>query len=156
MHIAPLLWLMQTLPECLALASLAVVLASGRLAAKNILLIGFLLAVAVYLVRLLPLAFGIHFIIFIVILALLLAVRLKLRLSRCLFIALVANLILAVTETLSLYFLSLLTGVPFDQATGDFSRYLLYGWPHIVLLFFIALVIQRWRTGRAGKMDSHG
>ncbi len=94
MELSILQWLFQGIPECLALAALAMVLAGRRLEAKSVFLIGLPHAVITYLVRLLPLTFGVHFIIFVVVLATLLNVWLKISLSRGLLTALTGLIIL--------------------------------------------------------------
>jgi small-conductance mechanosensitive channel len=157
LELQPLAWLLQTVPEALAVASLAVALGIGRLTGKSILIIGLPLAVSVYLVRLMPLIFGVHFIIFIVILAALLTVRLKHRFNRCLLTALVACVILAVSETAFLYLMSLITGVTADQVTLDSNFPYYYIWPHTVFLFLLALAVNRWhkkRREKGGEIDA--
>ncbi|MEW5785491.1 MAG: hypothetical protein AB1767_10530 [Bacillota bacterium] len=151
MQLSPWIWLLQTMPESLAVTSLAMVLASRRLEAKNILLIGLLLAAAVFLVRLIPLSFGIHFILFIIILAVLLSVRLKLQFSRSLLTALIVCLILAVLETVFLSLFSSLSAVPFENIVENIPLHMLYAWPHIFLLFLSALVIDWWRKNHVKR-----
>jgi hypothetical protein len=150
-----LLWLFQTVPETLALVSLAVVLAGRNLELQSVLLIGLPHAAAVYLVRLLPIKFGIHFIVFIVILAVLLNVRLKIKFSQCLLTALAVLLFLAVAETLCMYVLSLVTGITIEQVTAETASHLIFAWPHILMLFLLALAVNRWRKGRLKNEGNH-
>lgn len=145
MQLTPWFWLVQTLPESLAVTSLAMVLANQRLEAKSVCLIGLPLAVSVFLIRLVPLTFGIHFILFIVILAVLLRIRLKILLSRSLFTALVVCITLAVAETLMLSLFTSITAVPLDNITSDIPLLILYIWPYIIFMMLLALAINWWR-----------
>ncbi len=145
MKLTQLLWLCQTLPEALAVTSLAVVLCKRRLEVKLILQIGVLFAATVYLVRLLPLDFGVHFILLMVILALLLTIQLKIHFSRCLLITLVIGIILAVSETVFIYLFLLLTDTNMDQITLGETIHILIAWPHIIFLLLMALAINQWR-----------
>ncbi len=148
MSLSPLFWLFQGVPELLALTALAIVLGGKKLEWKSTLTIGLALAVLVFLVRLLPVTFGIHFVIFLVILAALLHMRLKIKFSRCLLISLVAGLMLAVSETICVSLLTLATGIPYQQASEDFILQFVFGWPHIILLFLLALALERWQKMR--------
>lgn len=146
-----ILWLLQAILETSATTALAVVFLGMRLVWKNIFTIGLIIAAAMYLIRLLPLAFGIHFIISLVILASLLHVIMKIRFSRCLLTALVAGLILAVFETVGIYLLTAFAGISFEQASEDVTLRFIFGCPHIILLFLLVLVLDRWKRGRQLK-----
>ncbi len=145
MELSPMLWLLQTLPESLALVSMTIAMSKDSLEIKKIALLGFLLAVAIFLIRLLPLAFGFHFFIFIVFLAVLLNVYIKVSLSRSLLTALIAGLILAVSETLFMTLTSLATGIPMEQVTQSTLLHIIHAWPHIVFMFTLALAIKWFR-----------
>ena len=138
------LWLFQNLPEALASASLAVVILTGRLDWKKIFITGLLFAAAVHLVRLLPLSFGVHFIILMIIFALLLSVQLKISFSKCLFAALAVGIILAIFETIFIYLLVILTGIALEPTIQELHTRIVFGWPHIIALFLLALAANKW------------
>ncbi len=143
-----LLWLFQRLPEALASASLAVVILTGRLDWKKIFITGLLFAAAVYLVRLLPLAFGVHFIILMIILALLLSLQLKISFSKCLFTALAVGIILAIFESVFIYLLMILTGIAVEPTMEELHTRIVFGWPHIIAIFLLALAAKKWKFFR--------
>ena len=145
MEIPILLWLFQGIPECLAVAALALVLAGRPLDPRSVFMIGLPQAVAAYLVRLLPLTFGVHSIILIVILAILLNVLLKIKLSRGILAALVVLIILCFAEMVSISLMVFITGIPFNQTYREIYLTILYGWPHVIFIFLLALAIYRWR-----------
>ena len=156
MALSPIFWLFQTIPEALALTTLALVLSNAKIDLKNVVFIALPYAVAVYLIRLLPIVFGVHFIVLIIFLAVLLNLRLKMRFSRCLLNALLVCLFLAVAETLLMYLLSVFTGITFEQATESLKLFIIFAWPQIIFLFLLALLIYKWRASRrAGSKGEH-
>ena len=120
---------------------------------KIIFLISLPFTISIYLVHLLDLAFGIHTIIFIVIMAILLSLGLKIKLSQSLLTALLAVIILAAAETALVMLALAITGVEFEQVTQNTALWILYGWPHIIFIFLLALVINRWRQSRRLKNE---
>ncbi len=138
----------QTFPESLALAALALAIVGSRLELKTILLIGLPYTVAVYLVRLLDLSFGVHTIILIFILAILVNFVLKVKFSWSLLVALFAMIILVVAETALLMLTLTITGVEFEQLTRDSILWILYGWPHIIGMLLLAFLINWWQIKR--------
>lgn len=157
MRLSLLSWLFHTLPETLAAASLALALCTETLEWKRIFTIGIPFAVAVFLVRLLPLAFGVHFIILMIIFGLLIALEVKLPFSRCLLTALVVGMILAVSETFFIFIFSRLTRISMDEVVQMPHLHISFAWGHIIFLFLLALVVNKWKTGRALKgKEFHG
>lgn len=148
MVLTPILWLLQGIFETSAAAALAVVFLGKKLKWKSIFTIGLIIAVAMYLVRLLPLAFGIHFIISLVILAGSLNFFLKIQFSRCLLAALAAGLFLAVFETIGVLLLSSITGITYEQASENIALQFIFALPHIILLFLLVLALDRCKRGR--------
>ncbi|MEW5922302.1 MAG: hypothetical protein AB1796_15450 [Bacillota bacterium] len=148
MEIPVLRWIFQAVPECLAAAALALVLASRSLETRSVFLIGLPQAVAAYLVRLLPLTFGVHTIVLIVVMAALLNVLLEIKLSRSLLVALVVLIILVAVEMVFISLMTYITGITFQEASRVIILSIVYGWPHTVFLFLLALVIYRWQISR--------
>ncbi len=142
-----------TLPEALSLSCLAVVLAGPKLEPKIVLLIGLPFTIAVYLVRLLDLAFGVHTIILIIALAFLLNIVTKIKLSRSLLTALLGMTILAAAEISLLTLALTITGAEIEQIAQDPVLWVLYGWPHIIFMFLLALFINWWRRKRRTKEE---
>ncbi len=148
MEISLLLWFFQGIPESLALGSLAVVLAGQALKARPVLLVGLPQAVTAYLVRHLSLTFGMHTIALLVMLAIWLNIFLKVRISRSLPAALAAIIILAAAEVGMISLIMPLSGIPFEEIIQNDYLLIAFGWPHIILLFALALGIDRWKKKR--------
>jgi hypothetical protein len=136
--------LFQAFPETLAIASLALVLGGLKLKLKSILFVGVLQTIAAYLVRLLDLGYGVHTIILISTLAFFLYTVLKIKLSRSILVALLSIIILAVAETVLVTLILKITGAEFNEVTENPTLWILLGWPQIIFIFLLALVINRW------------
>lgn len=147
MELSPWLWFLHTLPESLALASLAIVFCNRKISAGSIFFVGAVYAVAVYLVRLLPFtAFGIHFVILVFVLGMLLYYTLKARFSLSLLCSFGALTVLAALEMLCMYLLSILTGIPVQEAVENLWMHLLFAWPHVLFIFLLGWFLnQRWK-----------
>jgi hypothetical protein len=143
MQIPFLQWVFQTIPECLALASLVVVLAERKLEMKKILFVGMGQAVVVYGVRLLPLTFGVHTIIFIIALAVFLHMATKANLSKCLLFALIAEIVLIVAEMAALGVMVYVIGLDLENILSNLFLKIIVGWPQIVIVLLIALGINK-------------
>ncbi len=148
-------WLLQGIPETFAVVMLAITLTGRPLKRNSYLTIVFCQAIAAFLVRLLPLTFGLHFIILIVILAVLLHLLLKVALSRSLFTAIVTLTVLAAVETAFVSIIHGLVGAPFAEVRQDLWLWVIHGWPHIIFLFLCALVLEKWRQGRQRKGEKN-
>jgi len=145
MELTILQWIFQSIPECLALSSFAVVVSNHKLDLKMVLLIGLPQAIAVYLVRLLPITFGVHFIILIVVLAVNLNLQLKIKFGRSLLTALVALIILAAAEIAFITLILSVTGNTFEQVSQNNLLLIFYGLPQTIFLFLLAISVYRWK-----------
>jgi len=148
MKLTILQWLLQGIPESLALVTLALALAGEKLEMRRIALLGIIEAVIIFAIRLLPLTFGVHSILSIFSMALLLNLFLKVRFSRSLLSALIVIIALAVVETVSLSLILYLTGLPYEQFSENVFAFILGGWSNVILLFLLALAVHRWQRGR--------
>lgn len=151
MEIPLLSWLLQTIPETLAMASLILALSARRLELKKILLIGLPLAVIIYLVRLLPVTFGVHSIIIITILAMLLNLVTKTKFSRCLLFSIMVLVALVSFEVLFVGLSINITGMTFEQLLEHSIFRAIIGWPHTLMLFILAWFVGKWQQKRLGK-----
>ena len=148
MKLPILQWLLQGIPESLALVTLALALAGEKLEMRRIALIGIAHAVIIFIIRLLPLTFGVHSILSLFTIALLLTIFLKVRFSRSLLSALIVLIVLAAAETVSFSLFLYLTGLSYEQLKENIFIYSMSGWPQVILLFLLALAVHRWQQGR--------
>ena len=115
MKLPVLLWLLQGIPECLGDIALALALVGEKLDIRKIAPLGIILAVIMYAVRLLPLAYGVHSIFSMFVIAILLSVFIKVRFSKSLLSALVVVITLAAAETVFLTLILSSTGLSYEQ-----------------------------------------
>jgi len=147
-------WLLQGIPENLAMASLLLSMAGKKLEISKIIKIGVPQAVIFYLVRSLPISFGLHTIIGIVTLAILLNLIAKIKFSKSLFFALLAHIALAIFETVVVGVFIQLSGQTYQDIYENFYLYILLGWPQVIFLFLSALWVNRWRNNHnTGEKD---
>ncbi|MBS4025536.1 MAG: hypothetical protein KGZ96_07650 [Clostridia bacterium] len=125
------------------MVSLALVLAERKLEIKKVLFVGMALAVIVFGVRLLPLTFGVHTIIFIIALAALLNMATKANLSKCLLFALIAEIALIITEMAVVGVILYFIGLDFDYILSNSFLRIIVGWPQIIIVLLIALGINK-------------
>jgi len=129
-----IVWLLQGIPECLVSTALAMVIAMGCLQWKKIVLIGLIQACLVYLVRLLPITFGVHTILMIISLAVLLAAIAKVKLITSLTVSIVTFTVIFVCEAFSRWFIVRVGLIsPEDMAGSVFWRVVM-GLPQIIVL----------------------
>lgn len=143
MKIPLLQWLLQGIPESLAIVYLAIALAGQKPETWKILLLGIIDAVIIYLIRLLPLTFGVHSILQILVIAFLLHLFFKVSFGKSLFSALTVIITLAVTETVFFALFMSLIGLSFEELSKNIFLYIIGGWPQIILLFILALAVNR-------------
>ncbi len=148
MELPILQWLLQGIPECLANITLALALVGEKLEIRKIAPLGIIQAVFLYAVRLLPLTFGVHSILSMFALALLLHFFIKVRFSRSLLSALIVVITLAAAETVVFSLILYLTGLSYEQLAGNVFVYIVGGWPQIILLLLLALLIDKWQRRR--------
>lgn len=149
-------WLIQGIPECLAVATLGWVLLEQEFAAKKILCVGLLHALITFFVRNLPLPFGIHTLILIFTLAALLAYfSTSFYYSKVLFVSLITIMILGLLELITLTVVSLFLGIPEEAIFADQFLSVSVGLPQVVILFLLAYLIAYFKKGEknVGKAD---
>ena len=149
------LWLFQGVPESLAVTSLALVLSGQALKFRSVMLVGLPQAVSAFLVRLLPVSFGIHTIILLFLLSIWMTLILKVRLSRSLPAALITVIFLGAAEVGVLSVVLPLWGVTFEQIMENDFLLIVAGLPQIILLFALALGIEWWKTKRHKKSGEY-
>ncbi|MGI6308638.1 MAG: hypothetical protein ACOX1X_08620 [Dethiobacteria bacterium] len=144
-------WLLQGIPECLAIATLSWILLERQFAAKKILSIGLLQALVAYLVRIFSVPFGIHTLIFIFSLAALLAYfSANFYYSRVLFVSLITFVVLGLFELIVLTAASGFLDIPVEAIFADPLLSVLTGLPQVAFLFLSAFLIARLKKRRKG------
>ncbi|EGW36349.1 hypothetical protein [Desulfosporosinus sp. OT] len=135
--------LLQGIPEQTAVVSLAFVIAGIPLKWKKILLIGTVLAVSAYIVRLFPIPFGFHTILLTVVLFISLTWLGKGDLGLSLIACLLSFLVLVTFEFVCLALLMSIIGVTPETLSNDSVVRIMIGEPHVLILFFSAFLLNK-------------
>ncbi|ATW24585.1 hypothetical protein [Candidatus Formimonas warabiya] len=139
------LWglLFQGIPECIALVTLVFVIAKARIDWKKIVLLGVLIGCVFYVLRMLPITFGIHTIVGIGLLIFLLTFLEKIDLVRAIIAVLLGNAFLILAETVCFWGINVIFHLPWDEISNNQFLMTLTGIPQILLIFLAAFVVKR-------------
>ena len=150
MRMTPLELLIQGIPEVIAGVALCFALAGVGLKWRHIVPLGVAGAVAIYLIRLLPLPFGVHAIILYVFLAGYLRLVFRITVLRALYAGFIVIGLVILFESVCTVTLFKVTGLSYAQVKTNRLLWALFGWPQVVLLFASAFLVEylRRRYGR--------
>lgn len=138
--------LLQGISECIASAAFMSILGTGRFDWKRISLVGLSQAATAYIVRLLPLTFGVHTIILIITLTLLATIIMRIEFTKAIITANLAVLIIAVTECITLH-LMIYLGIGLGEGIAYVVNRTVMGYPQVIVLFVIACLYGRRLAG---------
>ncbi|MGQ9497581.1 MAG: hypothetical protein ACUVRC_04495 [Desulfotomaculales bacterium] len=150
MRMTPLELLIQGIPEVIAGAALCFALAGVGLRWRHIIPLGVASALVMYVIRLLPLPFGVHTIILCVFLAGYLRLVFRITVLRALCAAFITIGLVILFESVCSIALFEVTGLSYAQVKTNRLVWALFGWPQVVLLFASAFLVEylRRRYGR--------
>jgi len=136
--------LLQGIPEQTAVATLAFVIAKIPLKWNKVLLIGIILAICAYVVRLFPIPFGIHTILLIILLFIALIKLGKGDFSLSLLASLLSFLALAIFEFACLSLLMPVFGLTPESLSTDSIKRIAIAEPQVLLLFIFAFLLNKF------------
>ena len=143
----PLLaWIFQVIPESIALAALVMSLGTRDLPWGKIFKIGFVYAIAVYIVRIMPFTPGVHVIVLAATLGVICIYLGGLEMKRGMVYSAIGMALLVITEMVCVYTIISLKIFTMEQMMIEsvISR-IIGGTPHYVLLFIYALIVKKKR-----------
>ena len=147
--------LLQGIPEEIAVVTLAFVISKISLQWKRTILIGIILAISAYVVRLFPISFGIHFVLLIILLFIFLIWLGHGDLSISLFASLLSFLALSIFEFISMSLLMPVFGVtPEIISTNSIIRILITE-PQVLLLFLSAFILNKFYIKKRSINEFH-
>lgn len=138
----------QGIPEQLAVVTLTFVLANVRIKRINVVITGAILAIIAYVIRLLPVTFGIHTIINLGLLFIILVQVFKTPVFIALISAMTTLLVLILLETSILYSLFMLFGINLTVFQENDLIRILVTLPQVVIIFLIAWIIFKYKSLR--------
>jgi len=138
----PLLaWLLQGIPECIASTALVMIIGTGHLQWNKIIFIGLCQACLAYLVRLLPITFGVHSILLVISLAVLVSTIGKVRLINSLTNSILVMFVIVFCEACSRWFINRTGIVTNEEMVKSIYCWVLMGLPQIIVLFLWVYLI---------------
>lgn len=144
-----LAWLLQGLPESIALVFLATTLIGVKAEWKKVLAFGVLHGIFAYSVRMLPVSLGVHTVILIILLSLWVFIIVKEKYLKCIFTALVTFLTLIIGETFVMTILVYIFKLNMEVILLNTYQRILYSWPQVILIFSCGLLLKMIRSKNA-------
>ena len=148
MQVPILAWLLQGIPECLASTALVMIVSTGRLQWDKILMIGLCQAVLVYLVRLLPITYGVHTILLIFSLAVLVSTIGKVSFLISLLSSIFAIFVIFISEFSAYWLISRSRAVTHEEMVSSVSYWIVMGLPQIVVLSLLVYIFKVLLKGK--------
>jgi hypothetical protein len=143
MKIPLLALIFQGIPEQIAVATLAFVIANIPLSWKKIMVIGVILAVSSYLIRLMPITFGIPTVLLMGVLCILLLLLGKSNLNSSLLASLLSFLSLIIAETVAVAIQTNLLKISIEAILNNLTLRIITGYPHILIILGLAAIIYK-------------
>lgn len=142
MRVPILAWIVQVIPESIAMAALLMSLATGNLPWKKIIKIGVPYAVLVYLIRLLPFTPGVHVIVLAALLGGCAIYFGGLEMKRALILSAISMAALVLAEFICVYFIVTLGGLSVENIMSNLFTRIMFGYPHVIVLFLVAVILK--------------
>jgi len=145
-----LLFFVQGVPESVGLVAFCLVLAKVRLRWGVILIVGSLLTIAIYLIRSMPVTFGLHTVTGILLTILFIARTTRVSPSTNFIVVFASNALLALMEVIMYELIGKLSNTEVSQLISNNYTWMLIGLPQAVVMIAIALVIAKYRKPQEG------
>jgi len=138
----------QGVPEQIAVVTLIFVIAKVPIRWKEVVSIGAGFALIAYILRLLPITFGVHTVILLGLQFIILLEFCKKPISTSLLASLVGFLALILLETFFLSSFMYLFHISIETLTTNVLTRILLTWPQVIVLLMLAYIINKVRVGR--------
>lgn len=146
----------QGIPEQIGVVMVAFAIAKIQFNIKKIILGGFSLAFSAYLLRMLPITFGVHTVVLVGLLFLILNRLGNVNINTSIFTSLFSFLLLIIYEMLCVSLIVNKLNLTYEDILIDQKFRLLIALPHIILLYLTAFLIKNYRTKRLKQGDFYG
>ncbi|WP_409070165.1 hypothetical protein ACFLKB_05355 [Clostridium sp. FAM 1755] len=140
--------LIRTLPECFLLIFIIQVFSNSRVNKNKYLLSSILLSIIVYLIRLLPIHYGVHTILNLIAIMLICTFINKITPIKAISYSLILSIFLALIEALNLYFINKIFTENIGNVFKNPFKKTIYLMPSMIILIGIILLILKIRNRR--------
>jgi hypothetical protein len=135
-------WLVIGIPENISLAYISFIISKAKFSWRNIVFCGLVLALSSYIIRLLPVTFGVHTIFAIGLLFFLLNTLGQVNINKAVISSIVTILILIIIDTLTITAITSLFEISNDLLLSNTKIRILVSFPHIILLFLFGYLFK--------------
>lgn len=140
--------IIQGIPECISTITLIFVIAGIKLEWRKIILLGFICALIVYIIRLLPITFGTHTIILIGLMTIFLISFFQVPLFIAIKSSLIGYLVLIIVESICIFSLFSLFNINFEYFFSNVTIRILTTLPQVFILFIMSFIIFKSKEGK--------
>jgi len=148
--------LFQHIPESLALAYTSTIFLFEKVFLKKILIIGILNGIIIFFLRLMPVSFGFHTIIFLIVFFVIIKYFYKKNILKSLIAVLKSFILLAVFESIFGYLAVFITGKSVELILSDPFLKSMVMIPQISSLFITGLIVKNYRNKKTdNKVDKN-
>lgn len=155
MKIPFVVWLLQGLPEAIGIAALMYSVAGLGFPWRSILPVGVLFGVTFYLIRLLPISFGIHTLLNFLFTIVVFRKAASCSLALAIRSGLAALATVVITETVFLPLFVSISRLTLEEIYSNIWLRALSGWPNVVLLFLVAYLASHIHNKRLKEGARH-
>ncbi|AUM94237.1 TPA: hypothetical protein LA742_003611 [Clostridium botulinum] len=140
--------LIRTLPECFLLIFIIQTFSNSKMNKNKYLLSSILLSIIVYLIRLLPIHYGVHTILNLIAIIVICIFINKITPIKAISCSLILSIFLAVSEALNLYFINKIFAENIENIFKDPLKKSIYLMPSIIMLIIIVLLTLKIKNRR--------
>ncbi|MDK2824253.1 MAG: hypothetical protein PWP71_2171 [Clostridia bacterium] len=145
MKIPFLVLILQGIPEQIGIVALAFAIAKIPFNSKNIVLWGVVLATSAFIIRSLPITFGVHTVVLIGMLYFILNIFEKIDVNISILASLLSYLALIISETLFVPLLMYIFKISRDILLSNIPIRIMITLPHVIVIFLLAFIIKNIR-----------
>lgn len=147
-------YVLRLLPEAFALILAMKIFSGSEIGTRRFLIAGAGLGTTVFLIRLLPISFGVHTFILLALYIALAHYYLKISMGKSIVSALSAIVLLSACDLINVFALIQVAGLPMEEILKENSmNRILYGLPSLILFVGVLFFYGKWRKGRTVAKD---
>ena len=144
MRVPFLAWLLQTIPESISAAAVVMSMGYARPYWRATIVVGLIHGIFVYVIRMLPITFGVHTVLLIIILALVSSWVGKIDIRKAVIYANLTVLMLALYEFCFISIWRYFGNYDLSEIMGNVTLRIVTGTPQVIALFLTALLIGKF------------
>jgi len=139
------------IPEAIATVMICLALLGERWPFRKIFIVAAIITLVAYTFRLLPLAFGVHAVMYAATLGYLLSRMSSAPAIKACTVAAAAMVFLCISDTASFILFENVLGIKFQELAANVWLWSLSGLPHVLILFLAAFALNRFPLSRLHK-----